>query len=128
VDVGAVAYAVAGLLAAKTGEGLAGEAGKSAWAGVGRLYAVVRAKLTGDTAAEAALDRLQARPQDQTRVAALAQVVQTQAQLDPRFCQAIEELVDQARQDRSAERIMAWAFDQARQVNIARDMYGNISL
>jgi hypothetical protein len=128
MDPGALALAAASLLAAKAGEGFAGEVGAAAWSGVGRLYSLIRAKLAGDSKGERALQELENESGDPTRVRRVAEVVQAHVHSDEEFRQGLEPLIAQARQDRSAGLIVAQAFDQAKQVNITGNMHGDISL
>jgi hypothetical protein len=87
----------ASLLAAKALEAFSGEAGKSAWAVVGRLGELVRAKFEGDKAAQAALAAVEASPTDEVQIETLAEVLRIRAQHDPDFANSLANLVANAK-------------------------------
>jgi hypothetical protein len=99
VDPVSVASAAAVLLATEGGAGLAGEAGKAAWAGLGRLVALVRGKFAADPPAARALEQAQASPADAAGVRRLAETLARHGERDPAFLAALADLVDQARRD-----------------------------
>jgi uncharacterized membrane protein YebE (DUF533 family) len=94
-----VGAAAAVLLATKSGEALAGEAGKAAWSGLGRLLGLVRARFAGDPQAVAVLEAAQAQPSEEARVRRLAETLVQHAEGDQEFLSALSGLVEQARRD-----------------------------
>lgn len=120
--------AAAALLASKFGEGFAKDAGSAAWNGVKRLRDAVAAKFKGQPDAETTLQRALAEPHDMGRRQALAERITAAAADDAEFSAALAEVVGQARRDPSAQTVIAQATEQAKQVNIAGDNHGGISL
>lgn len=108
-----VAAGAAVLLASKGGEALAGEAGKAAWAGLGRLWELVRAKFAGDPQAERALAAVEAQPGDAGRVQQLAESLVAHARSDPQFEVALQRLVADARQDPAVGPMVVQVHDYA---------------
>ena len=100
MDPVSVGSAAAVLLATKGGGALAGEGGKAAWAGLGRLVALVRGKFAGDRPAGRALEEAQAHPNDPVPVQRLAETLVQHGDRDPGFLQALAQLVEEARRDR----------------------------
>jgi hypothetical protein len=101
VDPGAVdpvSWAAASLLGMEASKAAAGEAGRRVWVGMERLGGLVRRKLTGDEEGQAALTMVCARPDDQTRIGLLAEILQALAADDPTFKSALAELVREAHQ------------------------------
>jgi hypothetical protein len=91
-----VGSAAAVLLATRSGESLAGEAGKAAWAGLGRLVLLVRRKFAGDQPAVLVLEEAQAHPKDSVPVQRLAETLVQHGDRDPGFLQALAQLVEEA--------------------------------
>jgi Flp pilus assembly protein TadD len=118
----------AALLASKFGEGFAKDAGSAAWNGVKRLRDTVAAKFKGQPDAETTLQRALAEPHDTGLRVSLAERIATAATDDAEFRASLAEIVEQARRDPSAQTVIAQATDQARQVNIAGDNHGGITL
>jgi hypothetical protein len=87
----------ASLLGAKALEAFSGEAGKSAWAVVGRLGELVRAKFESDKAAQAALAAVEASPTDEVQIETLAEVLRIRAEHDSDFASSLANLVADAR-------------------------------
>jgi uncharacterized membrane protein YebE (DUF533 family) len=99
MDPVSVASAAAVLLATKGGATLAEQAGKAAWAGLGRLAALVRNRFAGDPQAEAMLEAAQAQPDDEGRVRRLAELLAEHGERDAGFLATLSELVAEARTD-----------------------------
>ena len=99
MDPVSVGSAAAVLLATKGGGALAGEGGKAAWVGLGRLVALVRGKFAGDRPAGRALEEAQAHPNDPVLVQRLAETLVQHGDRDPGFLQALAQLVEEARRD-----------------------------
>lgn len=115
------------LLATKFSEGVAQNAGTSAWSVITRLRERVAAKFQSDENATAALTRLQGIPTESDR-SVIASRVTAAAQADPRFRAEIEQLLAIAQQDRVAGSIVAQAYDNAKQVNLHGNNHGTINL
>lgn len=120
--------AAATLLVSKFGEGFAKEAGSSAWNGVKRLRDAVAAKFKGKPDDETALQHVLADPQDAELRAALAQRITAAAAADAGFRSSLAELVEQARREPGAQTVLAQATDHAKQINIAGNNHGGITL
>jgi hypothetical protein len=65
MDPATLALTAAGLLAKKALEAAGGKAGEGAWATLGRIAETIRAKFRGDPEATEALNRLEAKPDQQ---------------------------------------------------------------
>jgi hypothetical protein len=120
--------AAAALLASKFGEGFAKDAGSSAWNGVKRLRDTVAAKFKGQPDAENTLQRALADPYDTELRDVLAERITAAAADDAEFRSSLAEIVRQARRDPGAQTVIAQATDHAKQVNIAGDNHGGITL
>lgn len=94
-----LAGAAAVLLAAGGGEAIAGAVGKSAWAGLSQLKALVGRRLTGHSSDEAALERLQRAPVKAEDVERLADVIRRHIEDDPEFRSELNALVGAAGTD-----------------------------
>jgi hypothetical protein len=124
-----ITITVATLLASKAVEALGGKVGEGLWAGIGRLAGLVREKLGGDSAGAAALERLEANPQDRTAVERLAGELDRHAAADPDFHQQLTALVEEARRDPKAGQFVTNVYGNAqvgKLVNIG-DVQGNVS-
>jgi hypothetical protein len=119
--------AAASLLAAKFGEGFAKDAGSAAWSGAKRLRDTVAAKFKGQPTAESALQLATANPEDTGLRDALAERITAAAAADPAFHDSLVRLVDQARNERAGQILIAQATEHAKQVNIAGDNHGSIT-
>jgi len=93
------AITAATLLATKTLEGVAGKAGESTWAGMGRLATLVRRKVSGHPAAETALAQVEQHPDDHGRIRDLAELLTAFATRDAAFHRELAALVAEAKQD-----------------------------
>ncbi len=126
MDPVSLGIAAAALLASKFGEGLAKDAGESAWKAVGRLRELVAAKFRDDreilTARAASVDPMLAGQ------SVMADRVTAAIRRDPAFGSDVERLVTAARQDRTVEVFVAQAFDDAKQINIRGDNSGTINV
>jgi hypothetical protein len=129
MDASMIAVAAATLLATKVGEGFAGEAGKSAWGGMKRLSELVRSKFAGDSAATAALDRLEAGPPDEPRIRAAAEALCDHAEGDEAFRAELEGLLAAVEQDRSTAQALTQIAGNARVGKVATfgDVHGDVS-
>lgn len=88
---------VATVLASKALESVGGEAGRSAWAGIGPLARVVRRRFSGDPQATAALERAEENPDDAGRTRRLAEALQDHIEQDPSFYRQLAAWVEEAR-------------------------------
>jgi hypothetical protein len=121
--------AAAALLISKFGEGFAKDAGSAAWSGLSRLHELVISKFRGNPEAKRALELATASPpQDDVSRSALAEQITAAAVDDPRFYDSLAELVQEARRDPAAQTVIAQATGHAKQVNIAGDNHGGITL
>ncbi|MDQ7802690.1 hypothetical protein Q5425_03040 [Amycolatopsis sp. A133] len=120
--------AAAALLASKFGEGFAKDAGSAAWNGVTRLRDAVAAKFKGKPDDETALQQALADPHDVELRDSLAKRITAAATDDDGFRTSLVELVGQVRRDPDAQTVIAQATGQAKQVNIAGDNHGGITL
>jgi hypothetical protein len=93
-----VSITVAALLA-KTLDQFAGEAGKGAWSGIGRLVGLIRSHFADDNAAEAALAQVEATPASPEGAENLAQALDRHAAEDPAFREALRAYIREAQQD-----------------------------
>lgn len=123
-----VGLAASVLLASKFGEGFAGKAGESTWAALGKLWKLVADKLAGNPEGTAALDSLAVQPQSTERQRAVAEKITAAVRADASFASEAADLVTLARRNPQAEILVATAFDSAKQVNIAGDNFGAITL
>lgn len=89
----------AAALVAKALDEFATEAGKRAWAGLGKLVALVKSKFTGDDEAAATLAGAEDTAGDQARVDALAASIDRHVSADPAFHAAVSKLVREAEGD-----------------------------
>mgnify|MGYP003687775415 CR=1 FL=1 len=122
-----IGVAAAVLLASKFGEGLATDAGTSAWQSTKRLYELVTTKFKGDHAAESAVAMLTTTPTEDS-VAMVADLITTAIQADRNFGSEVEGLVSRTNKAKSRESFYAQAFEHAKQVNIRGDNCGQINL
>jgi hypothetical protein len=129
VDGSVVAIAAASLLAARLGEGFAGEAGKSAWGAAKRLAELVRSKFAGDPDAMTALDGLQTGPPDPARIRAVAEALQNHAERDETFRAALRALVAEAEGHGSGPTALTEISGNARVGKVATigDVQGDVS-
>jgi hypothetical protein len=95
------AITAATLLAGRALDALGGRARESTWAGMDRLAAVVRRKVSGHREGEAALAAVEHHPDDPGRVQALAAALTSLAADEPAFQAELTELVAQAKRDPS---------------------------
>ena len=107
-----VALSVA-VLFGKALEEFASEAGRSTWAGLGRLVELVRGKLGRDRTGQAALTRMEAAPADQASVQALADAVQAHATNDRAFQEALLKVIAEAERDPVVGRLVTQITDRA---------------
>jgi tetratricopeptide (TPR) repeat protein len=122
------AITAAALLATKALEAVGGRVGEYAWAGMGRLTALVRSKLGGDRRAEAVLAEVEQHPDDQDRIRALGELLAGFADVDPVFHRELAALVTDARADRTIGSRASQVYGQAQvaqllNVGQARDIY-----
>lgn len=120
-----IGVVVAALLLKKATEGMADEAGKSAWSGLQKLYQRVHSAF-GGTKTEHDLVALEAG--DQSMLGPVAGAVAMRVGEDATLRQELADLVMQARQHPSTASVVARAEDNAKQVNIGGDNYGSINL
>jgi hypothetical protein len=98
-DVDPITMAAAGaaaLFAKKVVEELGSQAGKSLSAAAGRLVEWLRRRGDEDSETAAALTMVQTRPNDQTRIGLLRQVLADRAAREPEFAEQLQRLVGEA--------------------------------
>jgi len=93
----ATALAAAALVAKGALESVGGEAGRSSWAGWGRLVERLRDRFGGDGEATEALERVRQNPEDEATVAQLQRLILAYALRDQQFEADITALVDEAK-------------------------------
>jgi hypothetical protein len=123
-----VAITAATLLATKALEGLGGRVGESAWAGMGRLLALVQRKVTGHGHAEIALDQVEKHPEDADRIQALGQVLAGFGARDAVFQRELATLVADARRNPTIGPLATQVYGQAQvgqvlTIGQVRDIY-----
>src|SRR6266540_2304805 len=114
--------------ATKTLEALGGKTGASAWAGMGRLIALVRGKFRGHHRAESTLAELDQHPEDTDRIRDLAELLTGFAAQDAAFHRELVELIADARRDPTVGPLATQVYGQAQvgqilNVGQARDIY-----
>jgi hypothetical protein len=92
--ISAAAFAVASVFASKALEGAGSQAGKAVTEAAGKLIAWLRRRGSEDPQTSAALVLLDSKPQDESRIAQLAEVIKTRAAGDPGFAAELLELVE----------------------------------
>jgi hypothetical protein len=96
MDPAAIALSVASLLAKKAAEAAADEAGKGAWAAIGRIGDTLRHRFPGDPQVTDSLKQLEDTPTGQGRKTMLAEVLQARLASDPQLADELARLVEQA--------------------------------
>jgi hypothetical protein len=104
----------AAALVAKGFETAAGEAGRSAWTGMGRLLGLVRNKLRGDRQGQQALASVETAPANQASVETLAEIIASHATKDHQFREMLRELVVDAEQHPTIGRFVVEVSEQAK--------------
>ena len=122
------AITAATLLASKALEAVGGRLGEHAWAGMGRLAALVRDRFRGDRGAEVRLAELHQHPDDPDRVHEVARLLAGLAAQDDAFRQELTVLVDEARHDPTVGPLATRVYGQAQigqllNIGQARDIY-----
>jgi hypothetical protein len=115
-------------LATKALEALGGKAGETTWAGMTRLIALVRHKVTGYRQAESALTEVERHPDDQAGIRELGELLAALAAQDAAFHQELASLVADARRDSTIGPLATQVYGQAQvgqllNVGQARDIY-----
>ena len=108
-------------------EGFATEAGSSTWGAMKKLRGLVRGKLAGDNDGEHALALLEAEPPEAQYVSELAARLTRLMAVDSGFADDLTKLVEEAQKDPASQAIFGFATDRAKQVNIGRDNFGDIT-
>jgi hypothetical protein len=96
MDPAAIALSVASLLAKKAAEAAADEAGKGAWAAIGRIGDTLRHRFGGDPQITDSLKQLESSPTGQGRKTMLAEVLEARLASDPQLADELARLVEQA--------------------------------
>jgi hypothetical protein len=91
-----LSVAAATLLARRALDAFGGDAGSSAWKGIEKLVGLIRMHFRGDGGAGAALGALEAAPDQQANVDALAAQLRAHLEQDPDFLRQLEALVRDA--------------------------------
>jgi len=123
-----IAIAAATLVAKWAAEAIVGEAAKSAWAGLTKIYNAVKDKFAGDQESTEVLDRLEQKPNSQGRVTELAEVLDKRMKADPNFAKELASLVKEAGQDPGSGSFVTQVMDNARVGKIVNiGSAGNVS-
>jgi hypothetical protein len=123
-----IAIAAATLVAKWAAEAIVGEAAKSAWAGLTKIYNAVKNKFAGDQESTEVLDRLEQKPDSQGRVTELAEVLDKRMKADPNFAKELASLVKEAGQDPGSGSFVTQVMDNARVGKIVNiGSAGNVS-
>jgi len=122
-----IGAAAAVLLATKFSEEFAKGAGASTWNTVKRLRELMMTKFRDHSAGQAAIAKLADAPSEEN-LTIVAEYVDEAVRLDPAFAIEIQRLVDHARSEGRVPTFTAQAFDHARQINVAGDHSGPITL
>ena len=123
-----IAISTATLIAKWAAEGVVKEAAKSAWAGLQRIYDVVRSKLSPKAEAVEVLDRLKNKPTSEARTSELAEVLDDLVKSDPDFAEELRQLVDGVEQELSTASFVTQVKDNAKvgkitNIGSARDVH-----
>src|SRR5262249_17841641 len=113
--------------APSSGGELAASAGKDTWTGLKRLRELVVQKFAGNLQAETEVAQLAVEPSDAAR-SAVTQRISDAAAADEAFAAERAELITALRADPAVTVVLARAADQAKQVNIGGDNFGQISM
>lgn len=128
MDPATMAVAAAALVAKKAAETIAGEAGESGWAGMKRLYDLIWNKLSGKPEAAAALDALEAAPDDEASRTAVAGAIEQAVRHDPGFAGELEQLVGDAQRNQAVGHIVNQiAGNVGKMVNVEGDVHGGMN-
>ncbi len=114
MDPVSLAIAAAGLMAQRAAEAMAGEAGKSGWSGLQRLWELARHRLADDRDS-GILDDVQRNPMNTEAVTALAAALQAQFDRDSGFRESMEGVVHEAQRRYSI-------------VEITNNFFGNVRI
>lgn len=100
---------------AQAGQEIAQKAGDAAWQMATSLYEAIHHKFTKDqdAFAQQTLQRLQEQPTNEVRQAALADVLDEKAQLDPSFAQLLKQLVRDTTQAQGINQFLTQLYDNA---------------
>jgi len=109
-----IAIAAATLVAKWAAEAIVGEAAKSAWASLTKIYNAVKDKFAGDQESTEVLDRLEQKPDSQGRVTELAEVLDKRVKADPNFAKELASLVKEAGQDPGTASFVTEVFGNAK--------------
>ena len=121
MDLLTLATTVITFLALKSSEGFLQKVGERAYQKVEELVQTVRRKFQGDAYAEQTLERLEQKPQDEARKAALQGVLAEKVEEDHEFMQALQKLVEEIKQA-GGDQVMALG---ERSVAIGGDVTGS---
>ncbi|MEU8361475.1 hypothetical protein AB0C27_36215 [Nonomuraea sp. NPDC048882] len=116
MDIALLASAAAALVA----QGFLSEAGASTWVSVERMVASLRARFTGESSAQAALERVQAQPEDETSVDQLAIHVARAMKSDTHFADAVKEFVESEGQDPRGSQVISRVYNDYRNAQIGK--------
>ncbi|MFD8348445.1 hypothetical protein ACFV1X_05730 [Streptomyces coelicoflavus] len=95
MEIEAVAMAGAALAA----QGFFGEAGRASWAGIGRLMATLRSRLSGSPVGQSALAAVEEQPESSVAQQELGTQIMNFMIEDARFREQMEELIHKAQKD-----------------------------
>ncbi|MGH1552082.1 hypothetical protein ACRAWF_07745 [Streptomyces sp. L7] len=103
-------------------------AGRSAWLKIQQVAQAIRERLGRSAAQQAALAELDESPDDLDRRSVVAAHVRREAESDPEFAARLDALVRDASTDEAARTLIAHASGNAKQINIAGNNAGPITL
>lgn len=109
-----IAIVAATLVAKWAAESFIKEASKSAWAGLQRVYELVKSKVTSDDEATEVLQRLEVKPSSEARASELAEVLSTFVKSDPSFADELRKVVNTAEQDPATASFITEVRDNAK--------------
>jgi hypothetical protein len=108
------ATAAATLFAQAAIEGVGGQVGQGVWEGMGRLVRIIRDKVGGESRGQELLDRVEAAPDNQREVEALAALLESHAAKSPGFYRELAGLVAEAQREPSLGRFVTEVSGNAR--------------
>lgn len=127
MDPGMIAAAAAALLANKTGEGFATEAGKAAWQHMRDLLRSFRRTYPQGPDPAAALAQAEADPGNADKVRQFALILQACADAHPPFASGLDGFVEAARQERRASSIVVTGQATVGKIAVIGDVTGDVS-
>ncbi|WP_146104101.1 hypothetical protein [Nonomuraea solani] len=116
MDIALLASAAAALIA----QGFLSEAGASTWASVERMVVTIRDRFTGESSAQAALERVQAQPEDEASVDQLAIQVARAMQSDTDFADMVKDFVECEGRDPRGSQVISRVYNDYKGAQIGK--------